>query len=68
VTATCSATVINSSVTNNSADGGKKGGGGGTNDGQGIGGGEYNHSSLTNILSSIKKNHASTSNDDIFSV
>jgi hypothetical protein len=68
VTATCTATVMNSSVTNNSADGGKKGAGGGTSDGQGIGGGEYNQGSLTNILSSIKKNHASTSDDDIFSV
>jgi hypothetical protein len=68
VTATCSATVINSSVTNNTADSGKKGGGGGTSDGQGIGGGEYNEGSLTNILSAIKKNHASTSDNDIFSV
>ena len=68
VTATCRATVINSSVTNNSADGGKKGAGGGTSDGQGIGGGEYNKGSMTNLLSSIKKNHASTSNNDIFSV
>jgi hypothetical protein len=68
VTATCRATVVNSSVTNNSADGGKKGGGGGTSDGQGIGGGEYSEGTLINILSVIKKNEASTSNDDIFSV
>jgi hypothetical protein len=67
VTATCRATVIDSSVTNNTADGGKKGAGGGASDGQGIGGGEYNQGSLTNLLSSIKKNHASTSDDDIFS-
>ena len=68
VTATCRATVINSSVTNNSADGGGKGAGGSASDGQGVGGGEYNQGSITNILSSIKKNHASTSNNDIFSV
>jgi hypothetical protein len=68
VTATCRATVLSSSVTSNSAAGGKKGAGGGTSDGQGIGGGEYNQGTLTNILSAIKKNHASTSDDDIFTV
>jgi hypothetical protein len=68
VTATCRATVINSSVTNNSANGGEEGAGSGASDGQGIGGGEYNQGSLTNILSSIKKNQASTSHKDIFSV
>jgi hypothetical protein len=68
VTATCHATVINSSVTNNSADGGEEGAGGKASDGHGIGGGEYNTGSITNVLSTIKKNHASTSNNDIFSL
>jgi hypothetical protein len=65
---TCSATVTASTITNNDADGGHKGSGHGTLDGQGIGGGVYNLGIFTDVLSVIKKNKASTSNDDIFSV
>jgi hypothetical protein len=47
------------------ADGGAAGTGG--SDGQGVGGGVYNVGTFTiDVFSVIKKNHASTSNNEIF--
>jgi hypothetical protein len=53
-----------STVEHNRAKGGKGKGGGG--DGEGIGGGVYSLGTLSLDASVIKKNRASTSNDDIF--
>ena len=60
-----SATVHHSRITHNKALGGEEGSGG--SDGHGVGGGVYNLGIFTFDASTvIKKNHASTSNDDIF--
>jgi phospholipase/lecithinase/hemolysin len=60
------ATLSGSSVQVNSALGGHAGSGG--TGGQGLGGGVYDLGAFTfDIRTTIKKNHASTSNDDIFS-
>jgi hypothetical protein len=60
-----SATVSGSSVESNSALGGHAGGGGST--GQGLGGGVYDLGMVIFDVGTVfKKNHASTSNDDIF--
>src|SRR5262249_10533889 len=61
-----SATVSASTITLNQAVGGTKGVGGSS--GHGVGGGVYNLGTFDVIdtLTVIKKNHASTSNDDIF--
>jgi hypothetical protein len=49
----------------NEANGGEEGTGG--TDGQGVGGGVYNLGTFTfDVFTVIKKNEASTSNDDIF--
>ena len=56
-----------STVTGNYANGGEAGGGG--SDGHGVGGGVYNLGTFLPdgfTLAHTKKNHASTSNDDIF--
>jgi hypothetical protein len=67
VQAGASATVSTSVIMLNQAIGGQGGAGG--IDGQGMGGGVY-HSGLGtlafDILTFIRKNHASTSNDDVF--
>ena len=61
-----SATANGSTITHNQALGGQGGAGGA--DGQGIGGGVYSLGTFAfDSLTVIKKNHASTSNDDIFS-
>ena len=57
---TSSLTLTNSLVTDNHANGGGP-------DGQGIGGGVYNLGALAvDVLTRVRKNHASTSDDDIF--
>jgi phospholipase/lecithinase/hemolysin len=65
IQASASASVSDSSITQNKALGGEEGAGG--SDGHGIGGGVYNLGTFTDLLSVIKKNRASTSNDNIFS-
>jgi hypothetical protein len=60
------ATVSDSTITHNKADGGARGAGG--SDGKGVGGGVYVYNIdafVVDALTVIKKNHASTSNDDI---
>jgi hypothetical protein len=65
IAAGSSATPSASRVKHNEALGGEEGAGG--SDGQGIGGGVYNLGTFTfDAATVIKKNHASTSNDDIF--
>ncbi len=59
-----SLTLTGSTITKNHAKGGKAGAGGSA--GQGVGGGVYNLGVFVNIGNVITKNHASTSNDDIF--
>ena len=59
-----SATLSASTVTHNQALGGAAGAGG--SGGHGSGGGVYNLGTFTDLASVIKKNKASTSNDDIF--
>jgi hypothetical protein len=54
-----------SSITDNLAQGGQ--GSSDASDGQGIGGGVYSLWTFDSVLTTIKKNHASTSDDDIFS-
>jgi hypothetical protein len=57
-------TVTGNTITHNEAKGGKREGG---RDGQGVGGGVYNLGTFAfDITTVIKKNHASSSNDDIF--
>jgi hypothetical protein len=54
-----------SSITNNQATGGKGADGG--SDGPGIGGGVYDLGTFTfDVFTVIRKNDASTSNDDVF--
>ena len=62
--ATASATVSISQIENNLAQGGKGGNGG--SDGDGIGGGVYYLGTFSDVLTVIKHNHASTSNDNIY--
>src|SRR5262245_44177026 len=63
--ATASLRLEQSTITNNHANGGDGGEGG--SDGEGIGGGVYNLRSLdVDALTLIIKNHASTSDDDVF--
>jgi hypothetical protein len=63
--ATSALALKSTTVTKNQADGGDASAGGG--DGEGIGGGIYNLGSLAfDAGTVITKNHASTSNDDIF--
>ena len=65
---TGSATVTNDSVEHNFAIAGKKGYGG--SDGMGVGGGVYVYSGGTfsaDLATAIKKNHATTSDDNIYS-
>jgi hypothetical protein len=57
--------VTDTNINANRADGGAPGLGGGT--GVGIGGGIYDLGDLSVVDSEIRGNHASTSNDDIFS-
>jgi hypothetical protein len=65
VQAGSSATVNDSTISHNKASGGEEGAGG--SDGHGVGGGVYNLGTFAfDIVSVIKKNHAATSNDDIF--
>jgi hypothetical protein len=65
IVAGSSATVSDSRIEHNSALGGHKGQGG--VDGHGIGGGVYNLGAFTfDMATAIRKNHASTSNDNIF--
>ncbi len=60
-----SATVTDSTITENDADGGHKGAKG--SNGQGVGGGVYDLGTFaTDVLTVIKHNHASTSNDNLF--
>jgi hypothetical protein len=60
-----SATVSDSTITHNKAQGGKEGASG--SDGHGIGGGVYNLGTFTaDVFTVVKKNHASTSNDEVF--
>jgi hypothetical protein len=60
-----SATVSDSRITHNQALGGEEGAGG--SDGHGIGGGVYDLGTVAfDALTVIKKNHASTSHDDIY--
>jgi hypothetical protein len=60
-----SVTVSASTITHNTADGGPKGSGG--TDGQGVGGATYDLGTLLlYVLSLVKQNKASTSNDNIF--
>jgi hypothetical protein len=57
--------LVQSTITKNHANGGEGGEGG--NDGEGIGGGVYNLGTLDqDALTLIFKNHASTSDDDVF--
>jgi hypothetical protein len=59
------ATVLSSVIVANQANGGAAGAGGSA--GQGIGGGVYNLGTfLLDAASIIRRNHASTSNDDVF--
>ena len=59
-----SVSLTGSTITKNHANGGSGTGGG--NDGQGIGGGVYALGALNfDVTTVIKKNHASTSHDDI---
>jgi hypothetical protein len=63
--ATASLQLDDSTITENHANGGEAGEGG--SDGEGIGGGVYNLGSFDfDALTQIFKNHASTSNDDVF--
>jgi hypothetical protein len=65
VQAESKATVGTSTITLNQAVGGTKGAGG--SNGHGVGGGVYSPGMFdVDVFSVIKKNHASTSNDDIF--
>ena len=65
VQAGTSATLSGSNITHNQANGGEEGTGG--SDGHGVGGGVYNLGTFAfDVLTVIKKNDASTSNDDIF--
>jgi hypothetical protein len=65
VQSTSSGTVENSVVWQNEANSGEEGDGGSA--GQGVGGGVYNLGALAiDVLSAITRNHASTSNDDIY--
>jgi hypothetical protein len=65
ISAGSSATVSDSTVENNLALGGAAGSGGSA--GHGVGGGVHNDGTfMFDALTLIKKNHASTSNDDIF--
>ncbi len=58
------ATLSDSILTHNRADGGEKGTGG--RDGQGVGGAVHGRGTFAfDFVSVIKKNHASTSSDDI---
>ena len=58
-------TVSDSTITHNKARGGEGDDGG--SDGHGVGGGVYNLGTFaSDIVSVVKKNEASTSNDDIF--
>jgi hypothetical protein len=58
-------TVSVSTIKRNSADGGAAGAGG--SDGQGVGGGVYNLGTFNvDTFTVIKDNHASTSNNNIF--
>jgi hypothetical protein len=60
-----SATVSDSGITHNQALGGEEGAGG--SDGQGLGSDGYDLGTFTaDALTVIKKNHASTSDDDFF--
>jgi hypothetical protein len=60
-----SATLSASTITHNKAVGGAEGAGG--SGGHGIGGGVYNLGTFSaDVFTVIKKNHASTSNDDLF--
>ena len=60
-----SVSLTGSTITKNHANGGSGSGGG--SDGEGIGGGVYSLGTFTfDATTTIKKNHASTSNDDIF--
>src|SRR5262249_38385755 len=62
---TSALTFTNSTVSENHANGGDGDGAG--LDGQGIGGGVYNLGTLAvDVLTQVRKNHASTSDDDIF--
>ena len=64
VSAGSSATLSDSILTHNRADGGEKGTGG--RDGQGVGGAVHGRGTFAfDFVSVIKKNHASTSSDDI---
>jgi hypothetical protein len=63
--ATATLTVTASRVTHNEAEGGEEGTGG--SDGMGVGGGVYNLGTFTrDVFTVIKKNHASSSNNDVF--
>jgi hypothetical protein len=54
-----------SGIVGNAATGGAAGLGG--SDGQGVGGGVYNLGAFSfDVFTIIKKNHATTSNDDVF--
>jgi hypothetical protein len=64
VQAGSSATVTGSSITHNRALGGEDGAGG--KDGHGTGGGVYSAGTFTDLMTIVKKNKASTSNDDLF--
>jgi hypothetical protein len=60
-----SLSVTAGTITRNHANGGSGNDGG--SDGQGIGGGVYNLGTFAfDVTTVIKKNHASTSNDDLF--
>jgi hypothetical protein len=61
-----SATLSASTVTHNQALGGAAGAGGSA--GHGSGGGVYNLGTFTDLASVVKKNKASTSDDDVFGV
>lgn len=64
--AASSLALLGSAIVENSATGGAAGAGG--SDGQGVGGGVYNLGAFSfDVFTIIKKNHASTSNDDLFS-
>ena len=57
------ATLSASTITHNQALGGEAGAGG--SDGHGVGGGVDNLGTFTDLASVVKKNKASTSNDDV---
>jgi hypothetical protein len=62
--ATSSLTLQHSSLVNNAATGGAAGLGG--SDGNGVGGGVYNLGAFFDVFTIIRRNHASTSNDNLF--